>query len=355
MRELGFLLICFTGFHLIAQPAKPLVPEIEIVALNDEMRQFLKVYLKNYNSKENILQRLIHLMFAEEGLNIKYQPGKTKTAVEVFETRMGNCLGFTNLFIAMAREAGLHASYQQIYTVPHWGRQKEVVIQNRHVNAHIWINNLPYTVDFYPERDKREFHRRVISDQEAMAQFYNNLGVEAFADQDMAYAQANFIKALALDDSISFIWTNYGALLRHLDQFDAAEDSYKHAIRINRHDYTAMSNLAKLYRAQDQVRKAEKWEERSARYMKRSPYYHFFLGEEAYLAGQYETALDHYKRAAHLNDLDHAIHFALARGYFRLGDKERAAESLRRAQELAAQIEDAIRYEQKLQSLLASN
>lgn len=346
---------CFLGFVAFAQTPKPLVPESEIMALNDNMRAYLKEHLADHHGKENILKKLIAIMFDEAYLNIKYQGGITKTAVEVFETRQGNCLGFTNLFIAMAREAGLFANYQQVYTIPHWGRQNQVVIQNRHVNARVWINNIPYTVDFYPERDKREFHQRVLRDEEAIAQFYNNLGVEAFAEDQLEYAQANFERALKYNDRISFIWTNYGALQRNLGQYDDAEDSYKRALRINKFDYTAMSNLAKLYKATGQNSKATRWETRSNRFMKRNPYYHFFKGEEAYLVERFEEAVAYYKRAVDLNDTDHELHFALARGYYRLGDVEKAEKSLRRAQELASMKEDATRYERKLQTLLAAN
>jgi tetratricopeptide (TPR) repeat protein len=353
--RLYLLLLCLITPVFATEPLKPLVPESEIMALNDEMRKFVDEHLGHIASREVLLQKLIWLMFDEDGLNIQYEGGITKTAVEVFETGKGNCLGFTNLFIALAREVGLNAKYQQVYNIPQWGRQNHVVIQNRHVNARVWIDNIPYTVDFYPDRNKREFHQRVLRDNEAMAQFYNNLGVEAFAEHQFHYAKANFDRALQHHDGISFIWTNYGALQRNMGDFEDAEKSYKRALRLNRFEYAAMINLAKLYRAMDKEEKAERWEERSQRHMRRNPYYHFFLGEESYLAGDYEGAAVHYRRAIQRNDRDHELHFALARTYYRLGDAEKAEAELRRAHELADRETDAKRYSQKLATLLASH
>ena len=47
-----------------------------------------------------------------------YQADGTFVAAETFARGRGNCLGYTNLFIALARDLGLNARYQLIESHP---------------------------------------------------------------------------------------------------------------------------------------------------------------------------------------------------------------------------------------------
>ena len=58
----------------------------------------------------------------------------TRTASDTFHDRQGNCLSFTMLFVALAREAGLTANYQSVQVQPTWANDGQVVIAS-HVNA----------------------------------------------------------------------------------------------------------------------------------------------------------------------------------------------------------------------------
>ena len=59
----------------------------------------------------------------------------TLTASEAFHTRRGNCLTFSNMFVAMARYAGLNAWYREVEIDPEWNSREDTLLVSLHVNA----------------------------------------------------------------------------------------------------------------------------------------------------------------------------------------------------------------------------
>ena len=53
------------------------------------------------------LERLAHYVFGDDGLALEYDNEVTRTVAQVYQDRKANCLSFTLLFVALAREAGL--------------------------------------------------------------------------------------------------------------------------------------------------------------------------------------------------------------------------------------------------------
>jgi hypothetical protein len=88
-------------------------------------------------------------------LDFDYDPQVTLQADEAFAARTGNCLTFSSLFIAMAREAGLEAWYQEIAIPPKWRAVNDTLLVSMHVNAVVEDNGKRYTVDV----SRRKPHR----------------------------------------------------------------------------------------------------------------------------------------------------------------------------------------------------
>src|SRR4029077_302201 len=82
--------------------------------------------------------RVIRLLAAmrQRGLfSLEYNEAVTQTVSGTFHEHRGNCLSFTMLFIALAREAGLHARYQLLDVPPQWNLDSDLVVIANHVNA----------------------------------------------------------------------------------------------------------------------------------------------------------------------------------------------------------------------------
>ena len=75
------------------------LPPAELTAINDDMRAFLKENVPDHLGDRRKVE-LILAAVIQEGLHLSYNNFKTYTAQEAFYSREGNCMSFTNLFIA---------------------------------------------------------------------------------------------------------------------------------------------------------------------------------------------------------------------------------------------------------------
>ncbi len=327
------------------------VPQLDIIAINDEMKQWLDVNVAPVANPFKRVETLVNLIFGPESLNLTYNNSRTKTAIETFESRNGNCMSFTCMFIGMARYLGISAYFQEVTNFPTWDRHGDVVVLNRHMNAMVRIDNVSSTLDFYPDADRKEQFTRVISDERAKAQFYNNLGAEHFQRNELDLAIAHFEKAIEIDPKVSFTWSNIGVAYLNKGWPDQAEAAYKKALDINDREYTAMSNLVRFYERTHQASKADEYRARAERFRNRNPYYHFALAEQAYEEGHYLEAIDHYKDAIRRKAKVHEFYFGLAKAYSQAGMHDKVAEQLKQAMHYAPDMFDVNRYSQKLHSM----
>ena len=97
------------------------IESVDPLELSTEMRQFVAEYVGRPSVEDDRAWRLSWALLDPNVLDFDYDPQVTLTAAEAFRTRRGNCLTFSNLFVAMAREAGLEAfraAYPD-YPLPH--------------------------------------------------------------------------------------------------------------------------------------------------------------------------------------------------------------------------------------------
>ena len=331
------------------------IPEIDILAMDGEMKEFIDEHLGNLSDPYARLRGLVHLIFDEQSLNITYDNSQTKTAAQTFHSRSGNCLSFTTMFVAMARYLRLKVSFQEVYNIPSWEKRGNVVMLNRHINALVTVSGATHVIDFNPYQSRVELRTRTVSDDRAKAQYYNNLGAEYFKLRMTQEAVAYFRKAIEVYPSLSFAWSNLGAAYAMDARFDQAEEAYLTAIRIDGRSYTAMSNLARLYHKTGQAGKAKRFERKVDTYRRKNPYFHLELGDEAYALGRYDEAIRHYKNALRRKNDEHEVHFALARTYVHLEELDKSEHHLQKARDSASDAIHRERYSQKLELMLRNN
>lgn len=315
---------------VVGKAKEPPPPE-ELVRLTPKIAQFLADEIRPGQPRQFRLNALLTLIFAKDGLGIRYGNVETRTPAETFEARSGNCLSFTMLFVAMARHMGLRAYFKEVDEVTSRDLKGEMLVANRHMFAEVEIDNGVAAVDFLPGTEKAYKRVRRISDLRAAAHFYNNLGGERLLDGDAAGAAKLFQRALAADDTLVPAWTNLGVAERRLKRFAEAEASYRRALAIDASEPTALANLAGLYLALGRVKDAEPLLTRVNAYLADNPFHHFRVGTEALRSGDPDGALRHLREAARRQPDEVQFQVGLADVFLALGDAAQAREALEKA------------------------
>jgi len=336
------------------QDAPNLVENDGVLAVSGEMRQFLDSNVHRKASSQVKLRELIDAIIYEGTFGLEFE-GATRTASDMFRLRRGNCLSFSNMFVAMARYVGLEALYQEVDIPPDWAFQDDVFLLNRHVNVSVDLGSLgSHVVDFNIDDFKSSYDLRKISDSRARAHYFNNMGVESMQAGDTASALGYFRKAIAENDrQFSPAWTNLGTLYARNGHPAYAEAAYLLALKADDEDLVAMSNLAGFYEQQGDEERAAMYRKSVMAHRKENPYFRYRRARDAYSAGDYGAAISHLKYAIRIKRNEDEFYFLLGMCYLQKGDERAAQRWLARAEKVAATDALKHRYSSKLDLLMS--
>jgi Tfp pilus assembly protein PilF len=307
-------------------------PEINILALDQEIIDYIEVNVTDRSSAAEIVNRLQALLFDAQYLNLQYNDQRTRTAIETFHSREGNCLSVVSLYIAMARYLGVDAQFQTVEVRPTWDRRGELLVLNQHINATgVLGKSSYYIVDFTPEISLQQLTASAVGDTHARALYFNNLGVESLILEDYESALRYFKNALWVDPGLSIAWNNIGTAYNRSGESDLAEYSYRKAYSVDRGNATAINNLVKFYNANGEVETAARYARAIRRFNMSNPYYHYNLGSIAFADAEFDQARQHFIRAIRRKDAEPDFYLALSRTYEELGDEEQSQQMLQMA------------------------
>lgn len=299
--------------------------EIDPLYISDEVKQYIDSYIQPRDGEETRVDKLQDLLYGEDFLHIQYSSERTHTAMEAFYAREGNCLGVMNLYIAMARYAGLDAEFQTVDVQPSWDRRGDLLVLSQHINASGKISaRRTYVVDFTPEISLQQLTSDIVSDTVARSLYFNNLGVEELIVGNYEGALAYFKNALFLNEESAIAWNNIGSNYNRLGNDAFAEYAYRMAFSLDANNATAINNLAKFYRRAGDLQLAGEYEAAIERFNDRNPYYHFAQGSVAFDAGNFEGARRSFRRAVRLKEEEPDFYYALSGAYLRLGNESEA-------------------------------
>lgn len=327
------------------------LPDVDILGLDADMRRFVAERVAPGGPSRWRLRELLRVLLHDAGFVIEYQE-RTYTAAETFRLHRANCLAFTNLFVALAREAGLSVHFQEVDVPPDWSFNGDLMIQNRHINTLVDIGNQrEQVVDFNMDDFRASYERRVISDERARAHYYNNVGVERMGAGEPVLALENFRKAIAVDPQFVPAWINLGSLYQRARQMDWAEAAWRHALEVAPREYVAMSNLERLYRATGRLSEADEFRGRIEQHRQQNPYYRYQLAEAAFAASNYSDAIAHLRFAISRKANEDRFYALLGLAYLRRGDATSAQRWMARAEEVAGDETLKHAYHSKLELL----
>ena len=305
---------------------------VDVLALSEDLKRFVDQRIDPEWRSSKKLGELREILFAPELFAIEYELGDTKTAIETYRSRSGNCLSMTNLFIAMARYSGLDANYHLVKARPEWNQSGNTLIWTQHINSTgILRNGDRYVLDFLPEQRAIREDMKTVTDSHARAIYYNNLAAEAIIEGQNRQALKYLRTALSIKPDMSDVWNNMGATQRRLDRVDLAKASYQQAVKFDPFNNSAMSNLSRIYLKEGNEKLGNYFASKVKRHRSKNPYYRYANARSALNEKDYYRAREELSAAINLKK-DEAMFFdALAEVYEGLGDQEKKQISLRLA------------------------
>jgi Flp pilus assembly protein TadD len=342
------------GASIGVQVPTTLVANEDVLNLSVEMQQFLDENVHLNTTVGVRMNELIDAIINKETFGLEFVE-KTRTASELFEYRRGNCLSFSNMFVAMARYANLEATFQEVQIPPDWSLQNDVFVLNRHVNVHVDLGPLDdRVVDFNIDDFKSSYDQHKISDARARAHYFNNMGVESMQTGDIASALGYFRKAIADNDrQFSPAWTNLGTLYSRSGYPEYAEAAYLLALKVDGGDLVAMSNLAGFFEQQGDPERAAMYRKKVMDHRRKNPYYRYQRARDAYASEDYSEAINNLKYAIREKNNEDEFYFLLGMCYLQMGNEKAARRWLARAEEVAATASLKNKYSTKLELLLS--
>lgn len=219
--------------------------------ITDELREIAKEIARPGWSKSFQAKQLALKLLAGDELGITYSHNCNFSAIEVFESRKANCISYTNLFVGMARSIGINAEYAEVTEVESYSKIGDTVVYNSHVCAVVFEGPKHYLIDF-SLRPHRNYHFwRAMSDPEAAAVFYNNLGAREYLEEDESVrvnkALTYFYLARKLAPKLPQVYNNLGVLELHRNNISKAESYFHMALEHRPGYFAAYSNLGSLY------------------------------------------------------------------------------------------------------------
>jgi Flp pilus assembly protein TadD len=319
------------------------------------MREFLDVFVDQKANQYYKLNQLSYAIINDATFGLEYDES-TRTAADTFAARRGNCLSFSNMYVAMARHVGLNARFQEVDIPADWTYRNDAFVLNRHVNVVVSGGSAGrHVIDFNLDDFKSSYDQVAISDSRAIAHFYNNLGVERLQEGELERAFAYFRRALVkAENRFAPAWTNLGILYLRSDKGEYAEAAFHQALRSKPGDLVAMSNLVTYYEGVGDEGQADAYRKKVFYHRKRNPYYRFMVAREALLEGDFESAQKNLNYAIRKRPKEDQFYFLLGMIHLQQGNAEAARKWFDKAEKLAAS--DALKrnYSNKIDMLMSA-
>jgi len=317
------------------------------------MERFVADLVPTDVSKTMRLAHLLRAMLSPGVLGLSFGEQHTHTASDAFYKQQANCLAFSNLFVALARESGLNAKYQDVLVSPQWEMTERSMTLRRHVNVTVQMSrSVARVVDISPNRNKLlQLESALLTDEQAFAQFYNNRAIDYLYEENYHSAFLNVRKALLLDPKAAFIWSNLGVILGRLDRAEHAEAVLLHARTLNPAEQAAMVNLLRLYRQRGDAEKEAFYERQVAHYQNSNPYHLLLRARKAYFDKDLDQTERLLERALAIKPEEELMYELKARVHVERAEQHHAKKALRKAIRFTKSAEAKQQYEARLEQL----
>lgn len=308
------------------------LPEYPLFELSPAMKDFATAAVAGERTpftRARALHNALLKPVARGGAGLRYDAETTGTPLEAFTSGRVNCVSFTLLYVNMARHVGLKAVVNEVDLPPNWDmRNDNTYLLLRHINTKVLLGRRDVlVVDLEMARYNPSWPQRIISDQLAAAQFYNNRAMEAVTRQDITEGFLHLRKALLLEEEQSYIWNNFGTLLRRANLLAQAEAAYLQGLALDHNDMTIINNLMVFYDYTGQPELAASYGRMAENYHRTNPFYRYSLAMASMENGDLVVARSRILEAINMRK-DEPLFYELAAAIYLALDQQEEADRM---------------------------
>ncbi len=328
-----------------------------LLRVSDEMRSFAGQATAGMADIADKTRALAAALGAGDGRGIRYDADATLSAEQAFLQRRANCLSYTMLFVALAREVGIPAQFNEVDIPPAWdlGDDRTLLLY-RHVNARIDLKLQAYlVVDVGGEDYRPHYAQRILGDAAALGQFYNNRAVDLRLQNRQAEALRYQLRALEQAPDAAFLWANLSSLYLRHGQLRAASIAITRALDLEPGSVSSYNTAADIHAQLGNSQLAAYFRKRAHEYLDQNPYYHFQLALNALKRKDEHLAYEETRRAIQLDAKDPRFFFLAAALLQGFGDTRHSSEVLQIALRLAPNPGEQALYRSKYGRLLGEH
>ncbi len=340
---------------LFAPPSKPISVD-DIFALSPAMREFLDNDIARREMTIGKIHALVDTLYDKGKQKFSYDANETNNAAGVFAVHSGNCLSYTIMTAAFAKQMNLPVQFHVATFGEVWDRNHDIDFRIGHVNLTLgapYLQGHEYAqlVDFTALSDLHGELLDDIGEDVIVSMYFNNRAAEAMAqgNLDDAYWWAK----AATQSSVSFLaaYNTLGVIYLHHKDAVQAERVFARVLEREPENTLAMSNEVVALNALGRTADAQAITARLAQIQPNPPFYYFNLGVKAMQEGDYKTAKMEFTREVNRASYNHQFHFWLALADYRLGEMDETRRQLTYAMENSPNDQQHDLYAAKLSAL----
>lgn len=342
-----------------ARPNLPTPEELHRLTPAQE-QEFLAYF--NHPLRANVAPHLRlyrHLDALVEGFN--YQ-GATLNAMDALASNSGNCLSLAILTTALAELAGIEIRYQLMDDQPVFEYQGSVVRKGVHVSSIVYNPEMPgagnsvfdlsgyaLRIDYFPMLKGRFVAN--LDRNGYLALYYNNIASDAIAANDYSTAYWYLLEALNFAPADGATLNMLAVVNRRVGDSATAENIYRYGIAHVNDKLSLLKNYHTLLLASGRDREAAEIARQLQVLDDPSPFHWLQLARASHDDGDWESAIEFYRRALTLAPYMHEVQLGLAQAYYGAGRLRSAEGALNAAVSTANKVSTRNLYEAKLAAL----
>jgi tetratricopeptide (TPR) repeat protein len=269
-------------------------------------------------------------------VNFEYMENQSLTAKQAFRQRRGDCMAYTNLFMTLARHLGIDAYFVHVREVQNFYERGGAFFVSSHVAVGYGHGPAAEVIDFAKEiSDWKLALYSAISDDAALALYYNNVAVEHMVNGRNREAERLFRFWLDRQPEVAEIYNNLGVLLNRRKRYDEALRILSEGIRrfptyepLFTNGLTAARGAGRLDLARDLERRGQEIEHSD-------PFFLFARGLHFYRDGRYAEAAPLFEQALRAKLESPVIVAWLTRTYLAAGRRAEGLEMFERVKEMS--------------------